>query len=84
METTVLDLIMNTLRPTPKRPHRQHFQIILLNEFRNISIEIQLEFVPRWNLEYVPLVQVIIRRRIEDRPLPGPNIYNTMWLFSCT
>ena len=49
------------------------FKCIFLNENDRIAIKISLKFVPRSPIDNKPtLVQVMVWRRIGDKPLPEP------------
>ena len=67
--------IFNSLRPRPNRRHFADdiFKRIFLNKNVWISINISLKFVPRGQINNIPvLVQIMAWRRTGDKPLSEP------------
>ena len=57
------------------------FKCILLNEYVWISIKISLKFVPGGPINNVPaLVQIMAWRRLGDKPLSEPMIFNDAYI----
>ena len=73
-------LAFNTLKPRQKWPpfRRRYFQTHFL-EWKCISIEISLKFVPKGPVNNIPaLVQMVAWRRPGDKPLSEPMMINLL------
>ena len=73
-------LAFNTLKPRQKWPpfRRRYFQTHFL-EWKCISIEISLKFVPKGPVNNIPaLVQMMAWRRPGDKPLSEPMMINLL------
>ena len=71
----MLELCVNSLRPTPNRRHFADdiFKCISENENELISPRISLKFVPKVRINNIPaLVQIMAWRRPGDKPLSEP------------
>ena len=76
---------INSLRPRRNRRHFADdiFKCIFLNDNELISLRISLKFVPKVRINNIPsLVQIIGRRRPDDKPLSEPIVVIYIYIYT--